>query len=154
MKTLAEIRHDLATGRYELTQQAFRQAIEQEIGDEDVRDASDSVVILEEFSHEESGANCLLGAGNAEHGLQMLVSRARRDNFCCQTCGSTTALGDMVDEIFRIAGSFVLVENIPANICNTCGEKLYSPVTTAKLQILLRSTLKPLKKINLIAYSY
>ena len=60
----------------------------------------------------------------------------------------------MVDEIFRIADSFVMVENIPANICNTCGEKLYSPVTTAKLQILLRSTAKPLKKINLIAYSY
>ena len=154
MKTLADIRHDLATGRYELTQQAFRQAIEQDIGDEDVREASDSVVILEEFSHEESGVNCLLGSGDAERSLQLLVSRAKRDEFCCQTCGNTTLLGDMVDEIFRIAGSFVMVENIPASICNVCGEKLYSPVTTAKLQILLRSTAQPLKKINLIAYSY
>ena len=154
MKTLAEIRHDLATGRYELTQQAFRQAIEQDIGDEDVRHAGDHAVILEEFSTAESGANCLLGYDDTELSLHLLVSRAEREIFCCQNCGSETAVGDVVDEIFRIAGSFVLVENIPASICNACGERLFSPVTTARLQILLRSTTQPLKRFNLIAYSY
>lgn len=154
MKTLADIKHDLATGRYELTQQAFRQAIEQDIGDEDIRYAGESAVILEEFLTTEGGPNCLIAGGEAEQALQMLVSRANRDSFCCQVCGNTTALGEMVDEIFHIAGRYVMVEGIPASVCGVCGDKIYSPVTTAKLQILLRSTVTPLKNIHLIAYSY
>ena len=60
----------------------------------------------------------------------------------------------MVDEIFRFAGQFVLVENIPANVCELCGDKLYSPVTTAKLQILLRSSIKPSRGYTMIAFDY
>jgi len=154
MKTLADIRHDLATGRYELTQQAFRQAIEQDIGDEDLRDAADSAVILEEISSEDSGNHALLGLDDGERGYNLLVSRADRERYHCQTCGSSSALGEVVDEIFRFAGQYVLVENIPANVCELCGDKLYSPVTTAKLQILLRSSIKPSRGYTMIAFDY
>lgn len=154
MKTLADIRHDLATGRYELTQQAFRQAIEQDIGDEDIRDAADTAVILEETSSEDSGNHALLGLDDGERSFNLLVSRADREQYHCQTCGSSSALGEVVDEIFRFAGQFVLVENIPANVCELCGDKLYSPVTTAKLQILLRSSIKPSRGYTMIAFDY
>ena len=33
---------------------------------------------------------------------------------------------DWVDEVFRVAGEYVLVERIPAEVCSRCGEKSFS----------------------------
>ncbi|MEL6816244.1 MAG: YgiT-type zinc finger protein [Cyanobacteria bacterium J06598_3] len=41
-------------------------------------------------------------------------------------CGSENAHPDQVSEVFNINGKLRLVENIPAQVCNRCGEEVFN----------------------------
>ena len=40
----------------------------------------------------------------------------------CTICGSDERQEKLAEEVFRIDGQYVLVDQIPANVCNRCGE--------------------------------
>jgi YgiT-type zinc finger domain-containing protein len=42
--------------------------------------------------------------------------------FQCHVCGHNAANADSVSEVFNLEGRRVLVENIPALVCEHCGE--------------------------------
>ncbi|MEW6296442.1 MAG: YgiT-type zinc finger protein [Thermodesulfobacteriota bacterium] len=54
--------------------------------------------------------------------------------FRCHTCGNTSAKSDFVNEVFTIEGRRVLVEQIPAQICERCGEATCSRETTERIR--------------------
>jgi len=43
----------------------------------------------------------------------------------CSVCGSTIYEKKLVDYVYRHAGHYLLVENVPAEVCLACGTRYY-----------------------------
>jgi YgiT-type zinc finger domain-containing protein len=74
--------------------------------------------------------------------------------FRCHVCGSTEAREDFVDEIFQIDHKHLLVEQIPATVCERCGEKIFSRETTERIRRLIHGEAKPVKSVSMDVYAY
>ena len=74
--------------------------------------------------------------------------------FKCHVCGSTQARQGLVSEVFQIDGKPVLVENIPAQVCERCGEEIFSKETTEKVRLLVRGKVKPIKSVQMDVFAY
>jgi HTH-type transcriptional regulator / antitoxin MqsA len=61
----------------------------------------------------------------------------------CHVCGNKTARDEIVSEVFEIDGRRVLVEQIPAMVCERCGEATYSGETGERVRRLLHEDPKP-----------
>jgi len=57
--------------------------------------------------------------------------------FKCHVCGGTAAKNEFVSEVFTIDDRRVLVEHIPAQVCERCGEAVFSRETTEKVRRLV-----------------
>lgn len=51
-------------------------------------------------------------------------------------------------------GKYLLVENVPAEICMKCGEKIYSPQVTDELLKFAMDKFKPVKSIKIPVFDY
>ena len=49
---------------------------------------------------------------------------------------------------------FILVKNVPAEVCTRCGEKIYSPEITDELLKFAMNRFKPLKIIEVPLFDY
>ena len=67
--------------------------------------------------------------------------------FQCHVCGATASREDFVSEVFEIDGRPVLVEHIPAQICQRCGEATFSRSTTEKVRNLVRQGGTPVRSV-------
>jgi len=47
---------------------------------------------------------------------------------------------------------FVIVENVPANVCQQCGEKLFAPDIVGQLQDIVLKNQRPVKTIEAPVY--
>jgi HTH-type transcriptional regulator/antitoxin MqsA len=72
--------------------------------------------------------------------------------FKCHVCGSTAAKNELVSEVFTIGDRRVLVEQIPAQICERCGEATFSRETTEKIRRLVHSA-RPARTIPLDVFA-
>lgn len=57
--------------------------------------------------------------------------------FQCQICGSTASHEQFVSEVFTIDGRRVLVEHIPARVCDRCSDATFSRSTTERVRQLV-----------------
>jgi HTH-type transcriptional regulator/antitoxin MqsA len=74
--------------------------------------------------------------------------------FHCHVCGSTRARENFVDEVFRIDHKHILVEQIPAQVCENCGEMIFSRKTTEKIRQMIHGKAKPMKSVSMDVFSY
>jgi len=74
--------------------------------------------------------------------------------FKCHVCGSEESHQALVNEIFQINGRFYLVEQIPATVCDRCGEEIFSRETTERIRVMLHSEAKPVKSISVDVFAY
>ncbi|WP_072016188.1 YgiT-type zinc finger protein [Leptolyngbya sp. KIOST-1] len=74
--------------------------------------------------------------------------------FKCHVCGSEESHQELVNEIFQINGSFYLVEQIPATVCDRCGEEIFSRETTERIRVMLHDEAKPVKSISVDVFAY
>ena len=74
--------------------------------------------------------------------------------FRCHVCGAANAKKDFMSEIFQIEGKHVLVEQIPATVCERCGEATFSQGTTEKIRKMLHGEDKPRKSVNLDVFEF
>jgi len=51
-------------------------------------------------------------------------------------------------------GKYLLVENVPAEVCTKCGEKIYSPKVTDELLEFARDKFKPVKRIKIPVFDF
>ena len=72
--------------------------------------------------------------------------------FNCHVCGNTAARSEFVSEVFTVEGRRVLVEHIPAQVCERCGEAVFSRETTEHIRRLVRDT-RPAKTIPLDVFA-
>ncbi len=74
--------------------------------------------------------------------------------FKCHVCGSTEYRDELVNEVFQIDGKPVLVENIPAQVCERCGEEIFSRQTTENVRLLVHGKAKPIKSVQMDVFAY
>jgi len=77
MKTLADIRRQLAAGDFEFSRHAFRRAIERNISDREIREAGEQAEVIEDYPDDKySPSALLLGFTTAGRALHLQVSFA------------------------------------------------------------------------------
>ena len=72
--------------------------------------------------------------------------------FSCQVCGGTAARNEFVSEVFTVDGRRVLVEHIPAQVCERCGEPTFSRETTESVRRLVHEA-RPAKTVSLDVFA-
>jgi HTH-type transcriptional regulator / antitoxin MqsA len=72
--------------------------------------------------------------------------------FSCQVCGGTAARNEFVSEVFTVDGRRVLVEHIPAQVCERCGEPTLSSETTERVRRLVHEA-RPAKTVSLDVFA-
>jgi HTH-type transcriptional regulator/antitoxin MqsA len=73
--------------------------------------------------------------------------------FKCNVCGSSAAKDGFVSEVFAVNDRRVLVENIPAQICERCGEAVFSSDTTEKVRTLVHGDERPIRTIAMDVFA-
>jgi hypothetical protein len=80
MKSLAEIRRQLANGEYDLSRHAFRRAVERDISEQEIRSAGAQAEIIEDYPDDKYSASALmLGYTEAGRPLHVQVSLVDSD---------------------------------------------------------------------------
>lgn len=72
--------------------------------------------------------------------------------FNCHVCGGTAAKDEFVSEVFTVDGRRVLVEHIPAQVCERCGDPTFSRDTTEKVRRLVHGA-PPSKTVPLDVFA-
>ena len=65
--------------------------------------------------------------------------------FTCHVCGGTKARNEAVSEVLTIDARRVLVEQIPAQVCERCGEATFSRDTTERIRRLVHGEGTPIR---------
>lgn len=73
--------------------------------------------------------------------------------FKCHVCGNGTARSESVSEVFTIDGRPVLVEQIPAAVCERCGEATFSRETTERIRRLIHEPDQPIRTVPLEVFA-
>ncbi len=60
MKTLDEIRHQLASGNFEFSRHGFKREVERNFSDDEIRQAGSAALIIEDYPDDKYAPNCLL----------------------------------------------------------------------------------------------
>ena len=77
MKTLEEIRDQLAAGKFEFSRHALKRAVERNIGEQEIRQAGMGASVIEEYPHDNYSPSCLLlGFARTGRPLHIQVSLA------------------------------------------------------------------------------
>lgn len=53
----------------------------------------------------------------------------------------------------RFQGRTIVIDNVPAEVCSTCGDVLLLPATVRQIEALLRSTAPPVRTVPLYEYA-
>ena len=73
--------------------------------------------------------------------------------FKCHVCGGAAAREDLVSEEFTVDERRVLVERIPAQVCERCGEATFSRATTEKVRRLVHGEGRPVRTIPMDVFA-
>ena len=73
--------------------------------------------------------------------------------YSCHVCGNTAARSECVSEVFTVEGRRMLVERIPAQICERCGEATFSRETTERIRQLVHGPARPVRTVPLDVFA-
>ena len=73
--------------------------------------------------------------------------------FKCHVCGHNAAKSELVSEVFNFDGRRVLVERIPALVCEHCGEPTFSRETTEHIRRLVHGAGQPVKTVSMDVFA-
>jgi YgiT-type zinc finger domain-containing protein len=68
-------------------------------------------------------------------------------------CGGEAAKSEFVSDVFNVDERRVLVEHIPALVCERCGEATFSRETTERIRQLVHGRTHPLKTVPLEVFA-
>ena len=72
----------------------------------------------------------------------------------CDVCGCEEFQSEHVSETFRVADRVFVVENIPADVCNRCGEPRFSASVAEQVRELVSGPHQPTRVISAEGLSY
>ncbi|MCA9414075.1 MAG: YgiT-type zinc finger protein [Candidatus Omnitrophica bacterium] len=73
--------------------------------------------------------------------------------FECQVCGNKSIRDEIVSEVFEIDGRRVLVEGIPAKVCERCGEAVFSAETGEAIRRMVHGESAPDRTVPLDVFA-
>jgi len=71
----------------------------------------------------------------------------------CPVCGHDAAKTGFVNEVFAVNNRRVLVEHIPAQVCEHCGEAIFSRETTEQIRKLVHGNTPPIRTMPLEVFA-
>lgn len=66
----------------------------------------------------------------------------------CSVCSMGEVTRRLVTYMYQDDGQYVVVENVPAEVCDRCGERLFDPDTVDRIQKLIWSKAKPKRIVS------
>jgi YgiT-type zinc finger domain-containing protein len=72
----------------------------------------------------------------------------------CHACGSSESYEEVVSEVSIVDGKHILVENIPAQVCQQCGEPTFSRETTEKVRRMVHGEAQPVGTLEMQVFAY
>ncbi len=72
----------------------------------------------------------------------------------CIVCSADQSLTELVEEVFRVDGRYVLVGDVPATVCQRCGERSFSRETTEKVRLLVHGQATAARSVPLHVYEF
>ena len=69
--------------------------------------------------------------------------------FECHVCGAVESYAEFVSELFVVNGNRVLIEQIPAQICDRCGETTFSRATTERVRQMVHGKSEPIGVVEM-----
>ena len=72
----------------------------------------------------------------------------------CIVCSADQSLTELVEEVFRVDGRYVLVGDVPATVCQRCGERSFSRETTEKVRLLVHGQATAARSVPLNVYEF
>ena len=72
----------------------------------------------------------------------------------CLVCHEEKSKTELVEEILKIDGQYVLVEGVPATVCQRCGERTFSRDAVERMRRLVGNSASPAKTVQLQVYDY
>jgi YgiT-type zinc finger domain-containing protein len=82
-----------------------------------------------------------------------LIVKLGGNKMNCSFCGGKV-VNKNITFIYEDPDNYILVENVPAEVCEHCGEKTYSPKVTDDLLRIAKKELKPRRTINIPVYDF
>jgi YgiT-type zinc finger domain-containing protein len=70
------------------------------------------------------------------------------------TAWNETMVECKVTYTLKSSGKFIIIENVPARVCEETGEQLFSPETVEKLQQMVWGRQKPKRVIETPVYEF
>jgi YgiT-type zinc finger domain-containing protein len=71
----------------------------------------------------------------------------------CVFCGGETEYKE-VTFIYEGEDNYIVVKNVPAEVCERCGERMYTPEITEELLKFAQYRFKPTKTIQIPVFDY
>ena len=72
----------------------------------------------------------------------------------CNVCGGTAFHENAVEEVFHVDGQVVMVEGIPARICDRCGDATFSRETTEAVRRMVHGESRPKRTVNVNVFAF
>jgi len=69
-------------------------------------------------------------------------------------CRGSDSHEELVEEVFKVDDRYVLVGDVPASICQRCGERSFSRETTEKVRLLVHGSATAARSVPLQVYEF
>lgn len=72
----------------------------------------------------------------------------------CHVCGSNQIKEKLVKETFEVESKLVVVEGIPAQVCQRCGEITFNSETAENIRLIIYGNKQPNKSIQVDVFAF
>ncbi len=72
----------------------------------------------------------------------------------CAVCHAEENRNELVEEVFRVDGRYVLVDSIPAVVCSRCGEQTFSRETVEKVRLMVHGEAKAIRSLPMQVFRF
>ncbi len=74
--------------------------------------------------------------------------------FRCGVCQGGEGIQELVEEVFKIDGRYVLVGGVPSTVCRRCGERSFDRETTEKVRLVVHGQVGTAKSVAMQVYEF
>ena len=74
--------------------------------------------------------------------------------FKCGVCQGGEGIEELVEEVFKIDGRYVLVGGVPSKVCRRCGERSFDRETTEKVRLVVHEQAGTAKSVAMQVYEF
>ena len=74
--------------------------------------------------------------------------------FTCIVCHAKESREELVDEVFKVDGRYVLVGGVPSTVCSRCGERSFSRETTEKVRDMVHGDAPATRSVPMQVYEF